>query len=101
MIKDHTRVAVRTTKENEHHTSKTLIDHFSTNKPRYILGSGVLKSGMVEHYMIYAIWKVNAWRIRSKKSRFLETRSLRNYDKAKFLNNLKEVNWKLDAISIF
>ena len=67
LIKDHTRVAVRATKESEHHTSKTLIDHFSTNKPRYILSSGVVKSGMVDHYMIYAIRKVNAWRIRSKK----------------------------------
>ena len=65
LIKDYTRVAVRATKENEHHTSKTLIDHFSTNKPKYILSSGVLKSGMVDHYMIYAIRKVNAWRIRS------------------------------------
>ena len=94
LIKDYTRVAVRITKENEHHTSKTLIDHFSTNKPKYILSSGVIKSGMVDHYMIYVIRKVNAWRIRSKKSRILETRSLRNYDKAKLLHDLKEVNWE-------
>ena len=67
LIKDLTRVAVRASKESEHHTSKTLIDHFSTNKPKYILSSGVVKSGMVDHYMIYAIRKVNAWRIRSKK----------------------------------
>ena len=67
LMKDHTRVAVRATKESEHHTSKTLIDHFSTNKSRYILSSGVIKSGMVDHFMIYAIRKVNAWRIRSKK----------------------------------
>ena len=45
LIKDYTRVAVRITKENEHHTSKTLIDHFSTNKPKHILSSGVIKSG--------------------------------------------------------
>ena len=50
---------------------------------------------MVDHYLIYAIRKVNAWRIRSKKSKILETRSLRNYDKAKFLNDIKEVNWEL------
>ena len=89
LIKDYTRIAVRITKENERHTSKTLIDHFSTNKPKYILSSGVIKSGMVDYYMIYVIQKVNAWRIRSKKSRILETRSLRNYDKAKFLHDLK------------
>ena len=37
---------------------------------------------------------MNAWKIWSRKSRILETRSLRNYDKAKFLHNLKEVNWE-------
>ena len=41
LIKDYTRVAVRITKENEHHTCKTLIDHFWTNKPKYILSSGL------------------------------------------------------------
>ena len=94
LIKDYTRVAVRATKESEHHTSQTLIDHFSTNKPKFFLSSGVLKSGMVDHYMIYAIRKVNAWRIKSKKSKILEAQSLRNYNEAKFLNDLKEVNWE-------
>ena len=65
-----------------------------------VLSSGVLKSGMVDHYMIYAIRKVNAWRIRSKKPKILETRSLRNYDKMKFINDLKEVNWEV-ALSPF
>ena len=50
--------------------------------------------------MIYAIRKVNAWRIRSKKPKILETRSLRNYDKMKFINDLKEVNWEV-ALSPF
>ena len=84
LIKDYTRVPVRVTKENEHHTSKTLIDHFSTNKPKCILSSGVFESGMVDYYMIYAIRKVNTWRIRSKNPRLLQTRSFRNNDKAKF-----------------
>ena len=57
-------------------------------------------AGMVDHYMIYAIRKVNAWRIRSKKPKILETRSLRNYDKMKFINDLKEVNWEV-ALSPF
>ena len=47
--KDYTRVAVRATNENEHHTSKTRIDHISTNKQKYILSSGVIKSSMVDH----------------------------------------------------
>ena len=78
LIKDHTWVAVRATKENKEHTSKTLTDHVSTNKPQCFLCSGVLQSG-----------------IRSKISRILEKRSFRTYDKEKFLNDLKEVNWEL------
>ena len=49
---------------------------------------------MVDHYMTNAIWKVNASRSRSKKSRIIETRSLRNYDKEKFLHDQKEMNWE-------
>ena len=82
-------------RKDRHNTSKTLIGHFSTNKQKYILSSRVLRSGMVDHYMIYAIRNVNAWRIRSKKSKTIETRSLRNLDKANFFNHLKEVNWEL------
>ena len=73
LIKDHRRVAVRATKESEHHTSKTLIDHFSTNNPKYILSSGVVKSVMVDHYMINAIRKVNAWRIRNQSAPWIKS----------------------------
>ena len=44
--------------------------------------------------MIYVIGNVDTWSIRSKKSRICETQSLRNYNKAKFLYDLKEVNWE-------
>ena len=92
LIKDYIRVDVTVTKENEHYASKTLIDHFSTNKQMYFLSSRVIKLGMVHHYMIYAVRKVNAWRSRAKKSRILEAQSLRNYDKEQFLHNLQEMN---------
>ena len=41
LIKDYTRVAVRAAKENEHHTSKALIDHFTTNKLSIFLVQGL------------------------------------------------------------
>ena len=40
----------------------------------------------------YAIRKVNAWRIRSKKLTILETRSLRSHDSENLLHDLKETN---------
>ena len=42
----------------------SLIDYFSTNRPQYILKSGLLELGMVDHYMIYAVRKVNASRLK-------------------------------------
>ena len=37
--------------------SKTLIDHFSTNKPNYILNVDIIGTGMADHCMIYGIRK--------------------------------------------
>ena len=65
--------------------SKTLIDHFSTNKPNYILNVDIIETGMVDHYMIYGMRKVNASRRNSfKKQRLAETRSSKRYNKALF-----------------
>ncbi len=50
---------------------------------------------MVDQYMVYDIQKVNAWRIGPQKSRIIETLSLRNYDKTKYLKYLKEINKEL------
>ena len=52
------RVAVTTNETGESTTSKSLIDHFSTNRAKYIVKSGVLEQGMVDHYMIYAVRKI-------------------------------------------
>ena len=64
MITDYIRVAVTTDEIGENSTSKSLIGHFSTNRAKYIVKSGVVQLGMVDHYMIYAVRKVNAWRIK-------------------------------------
>ena len=66
IITDYTRVAVTTNETGESITSKSLIDHFSTNRAKYIVKSGVLELGMVDHYMIYAVQKINAWRLKRK-----------------------------------
>ena len=56
LIKDFTRVAATTSSNNgEISTSKTIIDHFSTNRPNFISYSGVIKLGMRDHYMILGI----------------------------------------------
>ena len=74
--------------------SKTLIDHFSTTSPKYILKAEVLQLGMVDHYLVYGIRKVNAWRVKNKKPRVLETRNLSKYDRGLFRNDLQQIDWE-------
>ena len=90
-IHDYTRVATQE-KDGIQHSSKTLIDHFATNSPNYILRANVLKLGMVDHYLIFAVRKINAKRILDKQVKLVETRSLRNYDKQLFLDELSAVD---------
>ena len=94
LIKSYTRVAVTTNERNEQITSKTLIDHFSTTSPKYILKADVLELGMVDQYLVYGIRKVNAWRVKNKKPIILEIRSLSKYDRALFRNDLQQIDWE-------
>ena len=61
LIKSYTRAAKITTESGEQKTSKTLIDHFSSTNPKHILIVDVIKTGMVHHYLVYGIRKINAW----------------------------------------
>ena len=44
--------------------------------------------------MVYGIRKVNAWRIRNRKPKVLETCSLSNYDKVQFRHDLQQIDWE-------
>ena len=48
---------------------------------------------MVDHYMVYGVRKINAWRLKKKKPKTVETRSLSKYDKELFRNDLRQVDW--------
>ncbi len=93
MVKDYTRVATTTTVSGEQRTSKTLIDHFATSCPKYIIKADVIKTGMVDHYPVYAIRKVNAWRLNKKEKKIIESRSMRKYEKNLFRNDIQQINW--------
>ena len=53
----------------------------------------MLKLGMVDHYLIFAVRKINAKRLLEKQVKIVETRSLRNYDKQLFLDELSAIDW--------
>ena len=98
MITDFTRVAATTSSKNgEISTSKTIIDHFSTNRPNFISYSGVIKLGMTDHYMILGIRKLNAKLQVTRKQFKTEFRSMRNYDNEAFLFDLQSVDWEMAA----
>ena len=93
MITDYTSVAVTTDGTGEDSTSKSLIDHLSTNRAKYIVKSGVVQLGMLGHYMIYAVRKLNAWRLKRDSPKIIEFRALRNYCKEDFLKDLQLIDW--------
>ena len=92
LLNYYTRVAVME-KDGAPHTSKTLVEHFATNRPNYIMSANVLKLRMVDHYLIFARRKINATRLIDKQINQVKTRSLRNYDKQLFLDELSTIDW--------
>ena len=103
LIKSYTRVAVATTEQGDKRIRKSLIDHFSTSNPKFILKADVLETGMVDHYLVYEVRKVNAWRLKKEnaKPKIVESRNMTQYDKALFLHDLQQIDWKtiLDPLS--
>ena len=47
-------------KDGVTYTTRTLTDHFATSRPNNILRANVLKLGMVDYYLIFAVRKINA-----------------------------------------
>ena len=70
--------------------TKSLIDVALTGYQERFVTSGTLQLGVSDHYLIFVVRKNKLPRPRP---RFLEYRSLKNFDLAKFLSDLKEVSW--------
>ena len=92
-IKEPTRVASVVDEDGSSRVTKTLIDHIATNRPSYILSAEVLKIGMTDHYLPFIQRKINAKRLLNKRTKFIETRSLANYQKDLFLSDLASIDW--------
>ena len=73
-------------------SSSTLIDHVAINNKSNIVISGVHPLGLSDHYLVYCIRK---FRGSSKKQhKNISTRSLKDFNKTEFLNDLLSVDWK-------
>ena len=80
-------------KDGVTYTTRTLTDHFATNRPNNILRANVLKFGMVDYYLIFPVRKINAWRLLDKQAKIIETRALKFYDKQLFVDELSTIYW--------
>ena len=65
-------------------TSQTLIDHFASNKPRYVIDSGVFTTGFSDHDLIYGVCKV-LFCINCE-PKITKSCQLKNYDPTKIFN---------------
>ena len=100
-IKEHTKVATHKDSQGEPKVTKTLIDHYSTNRPNNISACGVIKVGITDHYVIYGIRKINARvnnirdpNVSHRMQYNTEFRNLKNYDSAAFLQELQRVDFQ-------
>lgn len=94
LVKDYTRVAIVQAGENNTRTTKSLIDHFSCNKPNLIIKRDVLETGMVDHYLVYGIRKIGTKKLQWKNPKYVETRNLKKYNKLAFQYDLQKINWE-------
>ena len=83
MIEEPTRITLH---------SSSLIDHISTSEYANILESGVIKTSLSDHFLIYCIRKFRGGVKRQHK--YIASRQLKNFDKTAFLSDLSEVNWE-------
>ena len=82
LISEPTRETIRTS---------TLMDHIATTHPNNIVTPGVIKCGISDHYAVYCVRKFMQNLSRSPK--IFVSRQLKNFNKAKFLEDLESVYW--------
>ena len=97
LIKIYTRIATNTSNNGITRISISRIDNLSTSNARYIFKIDVVETGMVDHYLIYGIRKINPWRIKTPviSLKIVESRIMRKCDKSLFLEDLKQLDWKV------
>lgn len=72
--------------------TKTLIDRIITNNKEYLTHHGVLTTSISDHNLIFAVRKIEH---RRGPPRFIETRSFKNFNEAKFIQDRQNTNWPM------
>ena len=74
-------------------SSSTCIDHIFANKTERICQSGVIVSGLSDHYITYCTRKV--YREQINKHNTVKIRSLKNYCNNTFIEKLRNLDWSI------
>ncbi len=101
LVKDYTRVAIVQTGENNTRITKSLIDHFSSNKPNLIIKCDVQETGIVDHYLVYGIRKIGTKKLQCRNPKFVETRNLTKYNKLAFQYYLQQIKWEQILLPLY
>ena len=75
----------------ETNSSSSLIDHICTNSSEKVSQSGVIETGLSDHFIIFCTRK----KVRefNGKHKSINIRSLKNYNQDTYRGNLKETDW--------
>ena len=74
-------------------TSSSLIDHIFTNVIELIADSGVIPSGFSDHLITFCSRRCSKESVSNSNVRYV--RSLKNYSRFTFLNELRKIDWSL------
>ena len=80
-----------TSPTRETKSSSSLIDHICTNSSEKVSQSGVIESGLSDHFIIFCTRK--KVREHNGKHKNINIRSLKNYNQDTFRGNLRDIDW--------
>ena len=49
---------------------------------------------MVDHYLVYAIRKINAWSLMKNERKFIEFCHMKKYDETLFRMDIRQIDWE-------
>ena len=73
-------------------TTTTLIDHIATTNKNNIVTSGIHKSCLSDHYLVFCVRKFRG--ACKKQHKNISTRQMKNFDQTEFVNDLLGVDWR-------
>ena len=73
------------------HLCSSMIDHIAVSNHFNVVESGVLKTSVSDHYLVYVCRKFRG--SLSAKHKVITSRQMKNFDKDLFLGDLASVDW--------